>query len=156
MSGEQNGLDLRHLLSFQISQLNSLLNAQERAVLARRGSLSPAQWRILRLVGQGVANTTTTVRKMTGIDKSQFSKTLSALVDDGLVEVSAFEQDKRQMLIVLNKKGRAAYRQLLPDLDARHEYLMAALNEEEQRLIFSAIKALSAAAERTDFSNGSN
>ena len=145
-------VELHLLLSFQIAQLNTQLSNQERAVLAQHGALSPAQWRILRVLGEGAADTTTAVRKMAAIDKGQFSKTINNLVGDGYVLLSAYAKDKRQMVIGLTKKGSHAFDTITPDLDARNEHLLAALNEIERSTIYSAIEALSKASERTEFS----
>ncbi|GAA6208534.1 hypothetical protein NBRC116601_18270 [Cognatishimia sp. WU-CL00825] len=148
-----SAIDLDLPLSFQIAQLHSALNAQAKAIIARHGNLNIAQWRIIRLVAWDIANTTTTVRKAAGIDKSQFSKTLSVLEREGFVEILPYEDDKRQHLIVLTTKGVEAHDRLGPELDARHQYLLASLNDDQREMIHEAIKALSEAAETTDFSN---
>lgn len=148
-----SAIDLDLPLSFQIAQLHSALNAQAKAIIARHGNLNIAQWRIIRLVAWDIANTTTTVRKAAGIDKSQFSKTLSVLEKEGFVEVLPYEDDKRQHLIVLTIKGVEAHDRLGPELDARHQYLLASLNDDQREMIHDAIKALSEAAEKTDFSD---
>lgn len=152
MNEDGNAISLDLLLSFQIAQLNSKLNAQARAIIANHGTLSLPQWRIIRLVAQKFVNTTTSVRKAAGIDKSQFSKTLNVLVLEGYVTVSPFDGDKRQLVIALTQKGVAAHGRLAPELVERQTHLLSALTPTERRTIFSAIQALAKAAERTDFS----
>lgn len=146
-----SAIDLDLPLSFQIAQLHSALNAQAKAIIARYGNLNIAQWRIIRLVAWDIANTTTAVRKAAGIDKSQFSKTLSVLEKEGFVEILPYEDDRRQHLIVLTEKGVSAHDQLGPELDARHQHLLAALTPEQRAVIHDAIKALSEAAQTTEF-----
>jgi DNA-binding MarR family transcriptional regulator len=146
-----SAIDLDLPLPFQISQLSSLLNAQAREILSRYGELNLAQWRILRLVAWGVASTTTSVRKAAGIDKGQFSKTLNGLVKDGYIELSPYEDDKRQYQISLTVKGEATHAQIKPELVARNEHLMDALTPEEQSALYSSIRALAKAAQKTDY-----
>ena len=115
-----------------------------------------AQWRIIRLVAWGIADTTTSVRKAAGIDKSQFSKTLSVLEQKAFVRLLPYEEDKRQHLIELTETGRAAHDELAPELNARHKHLLAALSAEERAVVHDAIKALAKAAEKTDFKAAAN
>lgn len=146
-------IDLGLPLAFQIAQLHSALNAQAKAIIAKHGNLNLAQWRILRLVAWGFADTTTAVRKAAGLDKSQFSKMLSALAAEGYVEVLPYSEDKRQHLIKMTEMGVRAHDELGPELDARQRHLLQSLDPEQRRIIQGAIKALAQAAERTDFSS---
>lgn len=144
-------LDKTLLLPFQIAQLNAELSAQARAILARHGDLTLPQWRILWLLSNGVASTSTRVRKAAHIDKGQFSKTLNTLLEKGLVQLEPYAQDKRQFAISLTKKGCATCALLAPEMDARQAHLLAALTAPERELISHAIEALSEAAKRHEF-----
>ncbi|WP_204114480.1 MarR family winged helix-turn-helix transcriptional regulator [Shimia biformata] len=146
-----SAIGLGLLLPFQIAQLHSALNAQAKVIVSRYGDLNLAQWRIVRVVALGIENTTTPVRKATGIDKSQFSKMLSALEEKGYVVLHPYDDDKRQHVIELTKKAYAAHDRLGPVLDARQKHLVAGLTEEEQAVIYKAIRVMAEAAEKTDF-----
>lgn len=151
-SEADTAIDLGLPLAFQIAQLHSALNAQAKAIIAKHGTLNLAQWRILRLVAWGIADTTTSVRKAAGLDKSQFSKMLSALAAEGYVKVLPYPNDKRQHLIKLTDKGHNAHDKLGPELDARQQHLLGALSPEEREMIHGAIRALAKAAQTIDFS----
>lgn len=144
-----DGLELP--LPMLMSQVHAALNAQARAVLAPFGSLNLAQWRIMRLVGTGIAETSTPVRKIIGLDKSQFSKELSALVGHGYMTTRTYERDKRQQRLALTPPGRDALERLLPVLKIRHDHLMNALRPEHRAMIREALAALEEAAKKTDF-----
>ncbi|CUK02797.1 transcriptional regulator SlyA [Shimia thalassica] len=150
-NSRDNAIDLGLLLPFQISQLNSALNAQAKVIITRYGDLNLAQWRIVRVIALGIENTTTPVRKATGIDKSQFSKMLSTLEKKGYVVLHPNEEDKRQHVIELTEKARIAHERLGPVLDERQRHLVAALTEEELAVIYKAIKVMADAAQKTDF-----
>ena len=147
----ESAIELRLPLPLLVFQLHSALNAQARALISKRGDLSLAQWRVLRLISLDVATTSTALRKLMGIDKSQFSKEIGALVAQGYVESAPYRADRRQQLLSLTDKGRAAYAAIAPALDARQAHLMAALTDDQRAVMFEAIKALSEAAQRTDF-----
>jgi len=138
-------------LPFQIAQLNSALAAQSKAIMSRYVDLNLAQGRVLRLVARNVANTTTSVRKAAAIDKSQFSKALSVLVNLGYVELLPYPEDKRQHLIKLTSKGHAAHDRIAPELDVREKFLLAELSQEEQNALRKAIKVLAKVSQMMDF-----
>ncbi|MCP9483853.1 MarR family winged helix-turn-helix transcriptional regulator [Shimia sp. CNT1-13L.2] len=152
-NSRDSAIDLGLLLPFQISQLNSALNAQAKVIISRYGDLNLAQWRIVRVIALGIENTTTPVRKATGIDKSQFSKMLSVLEKKGYVVLHPFESDKRQHVIELTQKARDAHERLGPVLDARQQHLIATLSEEELAVIYKAIRVMADAATKTDFAD---
>lgn len=147
----ENAIDLGLHLPFQIAQLHSALSAQAKVIISRYGDLNLAQWRIVRVVALGIADTSTAVRNAAGIDKSQFSKMLYVLEEKGYVVLHAFEEDKRQSVIELTEKGRKAHDRLGPVLDARQTHLVASLTEEEQAVVRKAIKAIAAATDKTVF-----
>lgn len=154
MTVDAGTIDLNLLLPFQIAQLNTRLNAQARAIIARHGSLTLPQWRIIRLVGTKVAYTSTSVRKAAGIDKSQFSKTLNKLVEDGFMTQAPVKEDKRQLKLSLTPKGQAALDGLAPELDARNQHLLKSLTQNQRSAIFAAIQSLAEASKKTDFQSG--
>lgn len=150
-NSDDSAIGLGLLLPFQIAQLHSALNAQAKVIISGYGDLNLAQWRIVRVVALGIENTTTPVRKATGIDKGQFSKMLSALEQKGYVILHPYEDDKRQHVIELTEKARAAHERLGPLLDERQRHLVAALTEDELAVIYKAIKVMAEAAQKTDF-----
>ena len=139
------------LLSFQIVQLTAKLNVQARAILARHGDLSVPQWRIIRVIGMGLATTSTPIRKAAGIDKSQFSKTVNVLVGKGLVAAKPCAEDRRQSALELTAPGWAIYRRIGPEMSRRNEHLLASLSPRERATIHGTLRALSAALERVEF-----
>jgi DNA-binding MarR family transcriptional regulator len=148
-----SAIDLELSLPFQIAQLNSALNVQVKSIISRHCDLNIAQWRILHLVGWGVANTSSTVRKAAGIDKSQFSKCLQHLINQGLIELQDHPTDGRQHLLRHTARGAQLYAGIVPEINARKAHLMASLDDDQQAALFAAIKALAHAAEKTDFSD---
>ena len=147
----ESAIELRLPLPLLVFQLHSALNAQARALISKRGDLSLAQWRVLRLISLDVAHASTGMRKLLGIDKSQFSKEIGAMVAQGYIQTAPYEADRRQQVLTLTDKGRAAYAAIAPALDARQAHLMAALTDQHREVMFEAIKALSDAAQRHDF-----
>lgn len=140
------------LISFKISELNSKLSAQARAIISRHSPLTLPQWRIIRLLGMRSMSTSADIRKTIGADKSQFSKSLSLLIERGYVVRSSNPVDKRQSLLSLTPLGKEAHEKIHPYLRLRNEYLLDQLTPEQRRILFDVIHVLGKAAEKTDFS----
>jgi len=148
-----HAFEIERSVPFQISQLSTALNAQAKKIISRHSDLNLAQWRILHLLCWKVADTTTGVRKAAGIDKSQFSKSVRCLADLGLIKMLSFEKDRRQHQLVVTARGRKLHARISPEIDARRAHLMSAISVKEQQMLFSVIKRLEAAADKTDFRN---
>lgn len=138
-------------LSFQIHQLSLKLAAQARTLISRHGDLTLPQWRVIRIIGFGTNEGSTSIRKTLDFDKSQFSKIVSQLQEHGFVEITDHPSDGRQFCLVLTKTGRDALDALSPTLDSRNEALMQALSTDERTMIESALSKLSIASEVTDY-----
>ena len=69
----------------------------------------------------------------------------------GYVMLHPFEEDKRQHVVNLTDMGRSDHDRLEPVLDARQQHLVATLGDVEQAVTRKAIKAIAAAAGKTDF-----
>ncbi|MBV6637661.1 MAG: winged helix-turn-helix transcriptional regulator [Mameliella sp.] len=141
-------------VSFLIHQLEQKLSAQGRALIARHSDLTLPQWRIIRVVGLGVAEGSTALRKVLGFDKSQFSKTVNQLQARGLVSLSTHPRDGRQFCLSLTEAGRETLHRLAPVLDARNAFLMQALSEDERNVIRTMLLKLTRAAEVSELPDG--
>ena len=148
-----NAFEIERSVPFQITQLSTALNAQAKKIISRHSDLNLAQWRILHVLCWGVADTTTSARKAVGIDKSQFSKCVRYLADHRLVRMQSCEKDRRQHQLVVTAKGRKLHERISPEIDARRAHLMSAISVKEQQMLFSVIKRLEAASDKTDFCN---
>ncbi|WP_136439406.1 MarR family winged helix-turn-helix transcriptional regulator [Pacificoceanicola onchidii] len=151
MAKSESAIDLGLHLPFQIAQLHSALSAQAKVIIAQYGDLNLAQWRIVRVVALDIAHSSTAVRTAAGLDKGQFSKMLAVLEAKGYVVVHPCPEDKRQHVLELTDRARRAHDRLGPVLDARQQHLVATLTTEEQEVVRKAIKAIAAAATKTDF-----
>lgn len=139
------------LVSYQVMQLNSKLNAQARTILAKHGDLSLAEWRVIRMIGLDPSLAAKQVRDIIGLDKGQFSKTVAALEQKGLIKVDPDPVDRRRIQLSLTKKGQATHTRIAPDIGQRNEHLLSQLSEREQSQFFKTLKKLDQAASDLSF-----
>ena len=138
------------LVSYQVMQLNSKLNAQARAILARHGDFSLAEWRVIRMVGLGVS-TAKEVRNVIGLDKGQFSKTVVTLTEKGLIKTVQDNEDRRKINLYLTKKGQSTHDRIAPDIGKRNIHLLDNLSEREQVQFFKTLQKLDSRASDLSF-----
>lgn len=150
-SDQENAYDPNLPLPMLIAQLHSALSTQARMIISRHGMLTLAQWRVIRLISLGRQNTSTALRKLAGIDKSQFSKEVGQLVSLGLVELAPYNRDRRQQVLNLTKHGQEQLDRLRPILDARQAHLRDAIGPDQLDKFRNAIGALIVAAQKADF-----
>lgn len=152
MLQEDGGAATKLLLSFHIHQLSQKLSSQARAIIARYDpDLTLAQWRIMRVIGLGAAQSSPEIRRLTGIDKGQFSKSIVQLTRRNIVAAEDHPFDGRQSIITLTSQGQDLYDKIAPLLTRRNELMLAALPKSQRRTIYNAIIALSAASDLIDF-----
>ena len=128
-----------------IARLQAGLSAETRRVLAEHGSLSVPEWRVLRVLGAGLASRSTAVRREAFIDKGQFSRTLDVLLEHGLIRTRPVTDDHRQSELGLTRRGRSVYTRIAAALDARHARFFGVLGDgERERLARTLDKLLEA------------
>jgi DNA-binding MarR family transcriptional regulator len=148
LNAEASGLS--DFLTYRILRAHHALNAQAVDLLSRRGQLTLGQWRVLALVGAGLAGTMKDVAVASTLDPAFISRTVRKLHQDGLMETRRPDEDRRQVELTLTGVGREIYDQILPVMQARQDALLEALDVEERRMIFSALEKIEVAASRRD------
>lgn|GEM_PF-2772471 len=138
---------IKELVSYRI---HSLANGLSRGAAARyRGfGVSLMEWRILALLGDFAPMTLKELAKESGLDKSQASRAVSALVQRGLILRSTGREDAREVALRLSAAGRRIYQGLMEAARARNAAFLGCLTEEERRALDSAIVKLQAEARR--------
>ena len=129
-------------LPITIVRLHAGMRLHTRRVLAEHGALTLSQWRVLRVVGAGIATLSSAVRREAVIDKGQFSRTLDSLEKDGLISTKAAAGDARRTEIRLTRRGRSVYARVAPALDERHRRLLGDMTREEREQFLALLARL--------------
>jgi DNA-binding MarR family transcriptional regulator len=82
------------------------------------------------------------------LDKGQLSRTVSVLIDSGLVSHNANRHDRRQTLFELTAEGRRLHDRVLAFAIGRNLDLMGALSSREQVELFRLLAKVTATAAR--------
>ncbi|NKB55608.1 MAG: MarR family transcriptional regulator [Alphaproteobacteria bacterium] len=92
--------------------------AEPDAIL-RRSGFGRAHHRVIYFVGRYPDTTVSALLDILQITKQSLSRVLGQLVQEGYIDQNKGQQDRRQRLLSLTKKGRELERQLTADQRAR-------------------------------------
>lgn len=105
-------------------------------------SLNPTQRRTLMIIHRSGTTTMSAVCKELGMEKGSFTSVIHALVDQGLVQRSVCQKDRRKMELILTPKG-------VQNAELAHEQLDAYLQELVRQLGGNAAQSAVVEAVRT-------
>ena len=124
--------DIRDVLMFRIARLATIGDRTGQSRVLREFGLSLGEWRVLRVICARPPATLADIAGELYLDKGQLSRTISILIDNGLVAHSPSAQDRRQTLFEPTAKGRRLHDKVLKFAFTRHSEWMGALSASEQ------------------------
>lgn len=138
-------------VTYRMSRVQAQLNAQAGAVLRQHGDLTPARWRILSLIAGGAPTRLMEICRLSGMDKGQVSRNLSRLVAAGLLSSERDTNDLRSQRIEITAEGAATVERIFPVMQARHNFLLEQLPDEDLEALRRALDVLEQASAKRDF-----
>ncbi len=139
-------MDLEQHLPFQIAVLSNLIKRGSSDLFASQANISANEWRVLAILNQNNAISSSTIRELTGIDKTTISKALKRLSSKELIELSADPNDRRSHLVCMTKQGLKLHGELAPKMIANGEHFKQSLSTGELQLFLELVKRLQQSA----------
>lgn len=136
------------LLSARLHALANLSAATTSLRVERKFGLTLLEWRSLGQLGGYAPLSLKELAQRAGLDKSHASRTVSGLIDRGLVVSGRNDADGRGVMLRLTDKGDALYRSAFDDAVARNERLLAPLRPEQRVQLMDVLGVLTMAARR--------
>lgn len=133
---------LHQMVTFRLSRLNARLNAQATKILAKSAGITLMQWRVFVMLEALGRITPSEIVRRTGLDKSQLSRAIKTMIDQGLVTSQSSESDQRAHYIRFTKKGLNVFHRARPLMRNRQERLSNALDQNELEVLFRAFEKL--------------
>lgn len=133
---------LESLVTYKVMQVADTILRAAGQVYRSRYDISITDLRILATIGAHSPLAANDVSRLTRIDKAWVSRSLAALVERKLVSRQNHADDSRIILLSLTPKGRALVRRIIPLAVARHERLLAGLNQRKRSLLNALLDIL--------------
>jgi DNA-binding MarR family transcriptional regulator len=139
----------KELVSFRLNMLASTWSRLAAENNQRDFDLDPREWRIVGMLGSYAPMSLQGLAREVNLDKSQASRTVSDLIERGLLQRDSDETDGRGVQLRLTTQGRALYRKVFPRAVKRNEELLSVLTEEERAVLDRALNLLTTHAQGT-------
>ena len=142
MSIRAKPLDLERFLPYRLDILAESVSRRLSRIYRDKYGLGIPEWRVLAHLGQYAPITAKAVATHSRMHKTKVSRAVAALEELGLLARSGNDQDRREELLSLTAKGKAAYDDLAPKAADFARHLLDDLSASEQRALEHAIDRL--------------
>jgi len=139
----------KELVSFRLNMLASTWSRLAEESNERDFALDPREWRILGMLGAYAPMSLQGLAREVNVDKSQASRSVSALIERDLLKRDSDVSDGRGVQLSLTPKGRQLYRKVFPKAVRRNEDLLAVLAPEERAVLERVLDVLIGHAQDT-------
>lgn len=138
--------DARDLFSFQLQRLASLSSRIALLSIGPRYKLTVREWRALAVLDYLGEAPLQLLANHSGLLKSQMSRTVSGLIERGLISRSENPEDGRSILLRLTVAGKDVVARILADSEQRNEMMLASLSPAEREQLQKAMQAVFASS----------
>jgi DNA-binding MarR family transcriptional regulator len=133
-SNKDSRLDLFRFVPFRLNRLAAEVSAALSGEYQERYGLDIPEWRVLATLGfRNDACSAQYIVHCTRTHKSTISRAVTSLMTRQLVERVENEDDRREFVLRLTRKGKALYEQLIPRLKRKELEIMSCLSLQEQK-----------------------
>lgn len=132
--------DIRDLFSFQLQRLASLSTRIAALTIRPKYSITPREWRVLAVLKYLGEVPLQELAKHSGLLKSQMSRTVTAMIDRGLIARTANPEDGRSILLTLSPEGLELSHNILEDSFERNEEMLSTLSYAEQQILVELLR----------------
>ncbi|RPE70931.1 DNA-binding MarR family transcriptional regulator [Pacificibacter maritimus] len=129
--GDQDD-DIRYLFSYNLQRLASLSSRIALLDIKQDFGINIHDWRAMAVLDFLEIAPLQTLAKRAGVQKSQMSRTVSALEDRGFIERDINPEDKRSVHLRLTQTGRDLVAKILAASRDRNRQMLQNLSDEER------------------------
>ncbi|NKB27274.1 MAG: MarR family transcriptional regulator [Rhodobacteraceae bacterium] len=134
-------IGLQRFAPYLMNRIMGRYNASMQAVLSESG-LSTAKMRTLAVLSSKSGLLVNELSVYCVIEQSTMSRTLTAMLDEGLVRREEDANDSRARRIFITEKGRALFDRLWPAMGAAAEGMFNGIDEGEREAFVSTLQKI--------------
>jgi DNA-binding MarR family transcriptional regulator len=135
-------LDLDRFLPYRLDILAESVSRALSGLYKERYGLDVPEWRVLAHLGQYAPITAKAIGAHSRMHKTKVSRAVAELEQLGFVARAGSTADRREALLSLTAKGKAAYDDLAPKAADFARHLLDDLSADERKALESAIDRL--------------
>ncbi|AZG10255.1 MarR family transcriptional regulator [Pigmentiphaga sp. H8] len=103
---------------------------------------SPLMWRVVSVLSDQDGRSVAELAETTVIERSNLSRLLDAMEEDGLVTRSHGVEDKRQTMVYVTTKGRSLFERSLPAVLGYYQIFLADISPPEMTVLMKVIRTI--------------
>jgi DNA-binding MarR family transcriptional regulator len=130
------------LLSYRLARLANLNDRAGHAHLKEAFGLTLGEWRVLGNIAERDNATFTDIAGAMTIDKGQLSRTVTTLVERGLVASASSPGNRRGVILSLTPQGAKFHERVLAFAHERNAALISCLEPHEMRALDTILRKL--------------
>ena len=127
---------------FRLWRISQEVGYELEEYYSKEFDLSPIEWHCIAALASYAPLSAKELAKLLDMTQVQMTRTLTRLLDQDLISRGTDKQDRRKVVLNLNKKGDAIYEQISPRAEQVEEEMLLALNETERKQFLSFIERL--------------
>lgn len=139
-------LKLEEFLPYRLSILSNTVSNSIADGYRGRFGLSVPDWRVMAVLARFPGSSAQDLVERTKMDKVAVSRSVSRLLQRGLLLKALSSEDRRRSELCLSEAGQGLYREIVPLARAYEEHLLGALSEEHRRVLDEVLDDLLQAA----------
>ncbi len=124
-------LKLPEFFAYKLAVFSTDVSRSMAQLYSGRFNLSRQEWRVLAVLGEQEGLSAKEIASDSTLDKTQVSRATASLLKEGLIDREEDNQDRRHLRHKLSRKGQSIYREIVPLVLAREEYILSALSQDE-------------------------
>ncbi|WP_020592978.1 MarR family winged helix-turn-helix transcriptional regulator [Kiloniella laminariae] len=134
---EIESLNLKDFFPYEVRIFYRAISQSVATIYTRAYGLTVYQWRVMVVLGNYPPLSASEVVDHSSLDKVQVSRAIKGLLKAGYLERGVSSADKRRVNLFLTREGRQVLSELIPQVRAREQEILAGLSPEEERLLRS-------------------
>lgn len=138
--------DLSRLLTYNLSLLANILSRGAGARYSREFGVTLMEWRVIGSLALDAPLSLQQISRRFDLDKGQSSRTVTTLLERGLVHRGVNGDDRRSLSLKLTPSGWRLYRRIVQSARARSDRLLGCLDAGERKAFLRSFGKLMAEA----------
>ncbi len=134
---ESSSFRLEKTLTYQMHQLSKLIDRYVDYSDIQNVQLNAGEGRVTAVLGYYGTLSVIQLARLANLDKSQASRAVVSLADQGIIEKRSDSKDARAFELSLTEAGQNVYQQIVELIIRRNEYALKSLTAKEKQTLFS-------------------
>ncbi len=133
---------IQNWLIYRLWRISQEAGYELEAFYSSEFGLSPIEWQAIAAIANYEPLSAKDLAALVDINQVQMTRTLSSLLKQKLISRRTDINDRRRIVLSLNKKGETVYSTISPVAQALEDKLMAVFNKQERKQFLSLLNRL--------------